>query len=207
MASRSRAILPITIMALLFVLLFIGLQLKPGLESDDSPMIGKSSPEFDLPDLLLPNQRFSRADLNGQVSLLNIWATWCPACRAEHDVLMRLAATREVPINSINWKDREEAGGSRAAALRWLETLGNPYQKTGDDGDNVAGLEWGVTGAPETFIIDVDGRICDRLTGPINDLKKPNPENSQEVKHNVGNILSTIRKMRSTGGKCLSSGV
>ena len=203
MASRSRVILPATLMVLLFVLLFIGLKLKPGLEGDDSPMIGQLSPEFDLPGLLEPAHRFSRSDLNGQVSLLNIWATWCPACRAEHDVLMRLAATGEVPINSINWKDREESGGSRVAALQWLERLGNPYGKTGDDGDNMAGLEWGVTGAPETFIIDVDGRICDRLTGALNDLENPDPDNRLEVKHNVANILAVVRKMKSGDGRCL----
>ncbi len=203
MASRSRAVLPAALVLVLFVLLYIGLKLKPGLEGEDSPMIGKLSPEFDLPGLLEPKERFSRADLNGQVSLLNIWATWCPACRAEHDVLMRLAASKEVPINSINWKDREESGGSREAALRWLDTLGDPYDKTGDDGDNLAGMEWGVTGAPETFIIDVEGRICDRMTGPLNDLKEPDPENSLEVKHNVANIMTTVRKMQSADGKCL----
>lgn len=203
MASRSRAILPVTIIVLLFVLLYVGLYLNPRHESDDSPMIGKMSPEFDLPDLVVPGARFSRADLNGEVSLLNMWATWCPSCRAEHDVLMRLAATKEVPIYSINWKDREESGGSRAAAIRWLDVLGNPYDKTGDDGENIAGLEWAVTGAPETYLIDVDGRICERITGPLNDLEYPNPENSQEVKNNVGNILTIIRKMRAADGRCL----
>ncbi|MBC8519767.1 MAG: DsbE family thiol:disulfide interchange protein [Gammaproteobacteria bacterium] len=206
MASRSRAILPVTIIVLLFVLLYVGLYLNPRHESDDSPMIGKLSPEFDLPDLLVPGERFSRADLNGQVTLLNVWATWCPACRAEHDVLMRLAATEDVPIYSINWKDREESGGSRAAAIRWLDVLGNPYDKTGDDGDNIAGLEWAVTGAPETYLIDVEGRICERITGPLNDLEYPNPENSQEVKNNVGNIMAIIRKMRAADGRCLPKG-
>lgn len=205
MASRTRTILPIFIIVLLFVLLYVGLYLNPRHESDDSPMIGKMAPDFDLPDLVVPGERFSRADLNGQVSLVNIWATWCPSCRAEHDVLMRLAASGEVPIFSINWKDRPDSGGSREAALQWLSVLGNPYQKTGDDGDNVAGLEWAVTGAPETYLIDVEGRICERITGPLNDIAVPNPENSQEVKNNVGTILSAIREMRAADGKCLSS--
>lgn len=205
MASRTRTILPIFIIVLLFVLLYVGLYLNPRHESDDSPMIGKMAPDFDLPDLVVPGERFSRADLNGQISLVNIWATWCPSCRAEHDVLMRLAASGEVPIFSINWKDRPESGGSREAALQWLSVLGNPYQKTGDDGDNVAGLEWAVTGAPETYLIDVEGRICERITGPLNDIAVPNPENSQEVKNNVGTILSAIREMRAADGKCLSS--
>ncbi len=203
MASRSRAILPITLVALLFVLLYTGLYLNPRHESDDSPMIGKSAPEFDLPGLLVAEERFSRADLDGQVSLVNVWATWCPSCRAEHDVLMRLAATKEVPIFSINWKDRIESGGSREAALEWLEKLGNPYLKTGDDGDNVAGLEWAVTGAPETYLIDVEGRICERFTGPLNDVAKPNPAYSQEVKNNVGNILAIVKKMKAADGRCL----
>lgn len=205
MASRTRTILPIFIIVLLFVLLYVGLYLNPRHESDDSPMIGKMAPDFDLPDLVVPGERFSRADLNGQISLVNIWATWCPSCRAEHDVLMRLAASGEVPIFSINWKDRPDSGGSREAALQWLSVLGNPYQKTGDDGDNVAGLEWAVTGAPETYLIDVEGRICERITGPLNDIAVPNPENSQEVKNNVGTILSAIREMRAADGKCLSS--
>ncbi len=203
MASRKRTILPISIIALLFVLLYTGLYLNPRHESDDSPMIGKSAPGFDLPDLLVPGERFSRADLNGQVSLVNIWATWCPSCRAEHDVLMRLAASGEVPIFSINWKDRPESGGSRTAALQWLDRLGNPYLKTGDDGDNVAGLEWAVTGAPETYLIDVEGKICERMTGPLNDVAQPDPQNSQEVKNNVGNILTIVRKMREGDGRCL----
>ncbi len=206
MASRSRTILPIFIIVLLFVLLYVGLYLNPRHESDDSPMIGRMAPGFDLPDLIVPAERFSRADLIGEVSLVNIWATWCPSCRAEHDVLMRLAASGEVPIYSINWKDRPESGGSREAALQWLSVLGNPYLKTGDDGDNVAGLEWAVTGAPETYLIDVEGRICERITGPLNDIAVPDPGNSQEVKNNVGNILSIIRKMKAADGKCLSSG-
>lgn len=203
MASRSRAILPITLVALLFILLYVGLSLNPRHGSDDSPMIGKLSPEFDLPGLLVPEERFSRADLNGQVSLVNVWATWCPSCRAEHDVLMRLAETKRIPIFSINWKDRIESGGSREAAIEWLNVLGNPYLKTGDDGDNVAGLEWAVTGAPETFLIDTEGRICQRITGPLNDLPRPNPENPQEVKNNVGNILKIVEKMRAVEGRCL----
>ena len=204
MAERSRAILPISLVALLFLLLYVGLFLNPRHESDDSPMIGKSAPEFDLPDLLVAGQRFSRADLNGQVSLVNVWATWCPSCRAERDVLMRLAASKQIPNFSINWKDRVESGGSREAAIKWLEVLGNPYLKTGDDGDNFAGLEWAVTGAPETFLIDVEGRICERITGPLNDLPTPNPENPQEVKNNVGNILKIVEKMRATEGRCLA---
>ena len=189
---------------LLFVLLYVGLYLNPRHESDDSPMIGQLAPEFDLPDLLMEGERFRRADLTGEVSLVNVWATWCPSCRAEHDVLMRLQATGEVPIYSINWKDRVESGGSREAAIRWLAVLGNPYRKTGDDGDNVAGLEWAVTGAPETFLIDVDGRICERITGPLNDVAVPNPDNRQEVRNNVGNILKVIQRMRAAGGRCLS---
>ncbi|MBT3197958.1 MAG: DsbE family thiol:disulfide interchange protein [Gammaproteobacteria bacterium] len=204
MATRSRALLPISFVVLLFLLLSLGLKLNPRHESDDSPMIGKLAPEFDLPDLIATGDRFSRADLNGQVSLVNVWATWCPSCRAEHDVLMRLAATGEVPIFSINWTDRPDSGGSREAALLWLGRLGNPYQKTGDDGENIAGLEWAVTGAPETFLIDVEGRICNRITGPLNDRPVPNPENRQEVRNNVGNIMKTVRKMVAGEGKCLT---
>lgn len=206
MASRSRAVLPITLVVLLFVLLYVGLYLNPRHESDDSPMIGKMAPAFDLPDLLVEGQRFSRDDLLGKVSLVNVWATWCPSCRAEHDVLMRLAATGEIPIFSINWKDRMESGGSREAAIQWLQRLGNPYLKTGDDGDNVAGLEWAVTGAPETFLTDVEGRICERITGPLNDVAKPDPAYPQEVKNNVGNVMAVVKQMRANGGRCLAKG-
>ena len=75
---------------------------------------------------------------------------------------------------------------------------------TSDDGDNVAGLEWAVTGAPETFVLDVEGRICERMTGPLNDVATPNPENRQEMKNNVSNILTIVRAMRAADGKCLS---
>ncbi len=192
MASRTRTPariwIPVGLVVLLFVLLYIGLTLNPRHESDDSPLIGQIAPDFSLPDLLQPNQSFSQDDLKGQISLVNVWATWCPSCRAEHDVLMKLAKTAETEsfkIYGIDWKD------NRAEALEWLNALGNPYDKSGFDGDNIAGLEWGVTGAPETFVIDTDGRICERYTGPLD---------TQNVN---SHFLPMIREIKENDGKCV----
>jgi cytochrome c biogenesis protein CcmG/thiol:disulfide interchange protein DsbE len=135
-----------------------------GLGSDTkvlpSPLIDKPAPEFALPPLAGQKSGFSSADLGGEVSLVNVFASWCVPCRAEHPVLNRLAQTRRVPIYGINYKDK-----ARDAA-EWIAELGNPYTRIGAD-DGRVGIEWGVYGVPETFVVDRAGRIRYKHVGPL----------------------------------------
>lgn len=125
-----------------------------------SPLIDKPAPEFALPALRGNGSGFSSADLAGKVSLVNIFASWCTPCRAEHPVLNALAKADRVPIYGINYKDKPEAADA------WLSELGDPYTKIGADGGRV-GIEWGVYGVPETFVVDRAGRIHYRHVGPL----------------------------------------
>ncbi len=127
-----------------------------------SPLIGKPAPQFSLEALHDPTRTFSRDDLRGRVSLVNVWGTWCPECQTEHPVLMRIAASG-VPIYSINWKDDD------ALAKRWLVQFGDPYVVTGADRDGRAAIEWGVYGAPETFVVDAAGIVRHKHVGPISE--------------------------------------
>src|SRR5690606_37945271 len=108
-----------------------------------------------------PDERFSDARLRGQVSLFNVWASWCTACRVEHPFLMELAEAGEVPIYGLNYKDE------RGEALRWLENLGNPYTASIVDPQGRIGLDWGVYGVPETFVVDAEGIVRWKVIGPI----------------------------------------
>ena len=108
-----------------------------------------------------PAATLSNADFKGQVSLLNVWATWCVSCRAEHQVLMQLSKSTDVAIYGLNYKDE------RPAALRWLQQFGDPYRANAFDADGRVGIDWGVYGTPETFIIDKQGVIRHKHTGPL----------------------------------------
>jgi cytochrome c biogenesis protein CcmG/thiol:disulfide interchange protein DsbE len=151
--------LPIAAFLGLVGIFYIGLYQDPTLVP--SPFIGKAAPEFDLPSLHSPNERVSSADMQGQVALLNVWASWCPACVQEHELLLQVANAGTLPIYGLNWKDERSAG------LRWLQRLGNPYTAIAYDYDNVVGIDWGVYGAPETFLIDADGIILHKLIGQL----------------------------------------
>jgi len=155
----TRYLIPIVAFALLVIVFTIGLDRDPAFVP--SPLIGKPVPEFELPRLNFPNQSFTDADLRGQVSVLNVWATWCSGCRQEHATLNQIAARGEVPIYGLNWKDDADL------AKEWLETLGNPYVATGFDGDGRVAIDWGVYGAPETFLIDASGTILYRYISPL----------------------------------------
>jgi cytochrome c biogenesis protein CcmG, thiol:disulfide interchange protein DsbE len=126
-----------------------------------STLIDKPAPNFDLPPLLAGGEGLKTADLRGQVSLVNVFASWCVPCRAEHPIWATVAAQEKVPIYGINWKDKREQ------ASAWLKELGNPYTRVGFDPDNKAGIEWGVYGAPETYVIDRKGRVRFKYVGPI----------------------------------------
>lgn len=136
-----------------------------GLQRDSrklpSVLIDQPVPSFALPPLFDDKPGLRTADLGGEVALVNVFASWCAPCRVEHPILIRLANNEKVPLYGINHKDRPED------AKRWLAELGDPYRRIGVDRDGRAGIEWGVYGVPETFIIDRQGRIRYRHVGPI----------------------------------------
>jgi cytochrome c biogenesis protein CcmG/thiol:disulfide interchange protein DsbE len=126
-----------------------------------SALIGKPVPTFSLPPVQGRKLGLSSGDLKGEVSLVNVFASWCVACRDEHPLFMQLAANKAVPINGLNYKDAPED------AAEWLDTLGDPYTRTGVDRDGQVAIDWGVTGVPETFVIDAKGIVAYKQTGPV----------------------------------------
>ncbi len=161
-ASKRRRLvflLPLVALLGLAVLLGIGLTMNP--RQIPSPLIGKPIPQFSLPPVLGRTLGLSTADLKGEVSLVNVFASWCVACRTEHPLFMRLQEQGVVPIHGLNYKDKPED------AANWLGELGDPYTRTGADIDGRVGIEWGVYGVPETFVIDKEGRIAYKHIGPI----------------------------------------
>ena len=126
-----------------------------------SALIDQPVPAFNLPALKPEKPGLATGDLKGKVTIVNVFASWCVPCRAEHPLWMKLAESGEVPIHAINWKDQ------RAAAVNWLQELGDPYSRIGYDFDNKAGIEWGVYGVPETYVIDREGRIRYKHVGPL----------------------------------------
>ena len=159
MRRYLRYLVPLGMFAVLVALLFRGLSLDPKLVP--SPLVGKPMPSFSLTRLDDPTVTISDADIRGKVAVLNIWATWCVSCRAEHDVLLQLARTGQVAIYGLNYKDK------RDDARRWLRQLGDPYLANAFDEDGRVGINWGVYGAPETFVIDPQGIIRHKHVGPL----------------------------------------
>lgn len=152
-------LLPLGLFVALMVFFFYGLGLNPRLIP--SPLIGQATPEFALPKLSNPDELFKQTDLQGEVSLLNIWATWCSSCRHEHPVLMKIAKSNEVPIYGLYYKDAPKLG------IDWLKKYGDPYRENAVDEDGKVGIEWGAYGTPETFVIDQQGIIRHKHVGPI----------------------------------------
>lgn len=174
---RLGVFIPLLLFLGLAVLFGVGLTLNP--REIPSPLIGKPVPTFSLPPVKGRTLGLSSADLKGEVSLVNVFASWCTACRAEHPLLMDLKEKGVVPIHGLNYKDKPED------AERWLNELGDSYTRTGADVDGRVGIEWGVYGVPETFVIDRDGRIAykhigqltpqalrDKIVPLINELRK-----------------------------------
>jgi cytochrome c biogenesis protein CcmG/thiol:disulfide interchange protein DsbE len=155
--------------AVVFTLLAAGFYVGLGIDSNVLPsaLIDQPAPRFDLPPLPGDERGFSSADLQGHVSLVNVFASWCTPCRTEHPVLNALAKTKRVAIYGIDFKDKPNV------ALAWLAELGNPYTRIGAD-DGRVGIEWGVYGVPETFIVDRAGRIRYKHVGPLtqNDVER-----------------------------------
>lgn len=155
----KRFLLPLAAFAVLVVFLAIGLTHDP--REVPSPLIGKPAPAFTLPQLHDASKNFSVADMKGQVWLLNVWASWCVSCREEHPVLVEFAKTHAVPVIGLDYKDQV------AEAKQWLEKLGNPYTQIAVDSDGRVGIDYGVYGVPETYVIDRQGIIRMKHTGPI----------------------------------------
>ena len=154
-----RFAIPLTIFILIVGLLAYGLQLDP--KKVPSPLIGKPAPVFSLAKLDAPQQFLSQKDLLGQVWVLNVWASWCVSCRAEHAIITRLSGLKLAPVIGLNYKDEPDD------ARRWLQQFGDPYTTSIMDQDGRVGIDWGVYGVPETFIIGKDGLIKYKHIGPV----------------------------------------
>ncbi len=155
----SRALLPFGGFILLVLLLAVGLRLDP--RKVPSPLIDRPAPAFRLPRLHAPDEELASSEWLGEVWLLNVWASWCVACRDEHSLLMRLATTDTLSIVGLNYKDQPED------ALGWLERHGDPYGQIAVDRDGRVGIDYGVYGVPETYLIDREGVIRYKQIGPI----------------------------------------
>jgi cytochrome c biogenesis protein CcmG/thiol:disulfide interchange protein DsbE len=152
-------LIPLALFIALVVFLFIGLQRDP--HEVPSPLINRPAPAFQLPQLQEQTKTFTAQEMRGKVWLLNVWATWCVACRDEHPMLIEYAKSGAVPIYGLNYKD------DRAAALQLLKEEGNPYVLNAFDADGRVAIDYGVYGAPESYLIDRDGIIRFKKIGPI----------------------------------------
>jgi cytochrome c biogenesis protein CcmG, thiol:disulfide interchange protein DsbE len=157
-----RYIAPLIFLVILIGFFIKGLDPNRDLNRLPSPFLDKPAPEMDLPNLANLTDRVTSADYEGELTLVNVWATWCVGCRQEHGYLLELARQGTVPIYGLNWRDQ------RDDALNWLAQLGNPYVASGYDADGRVGIDWGVYGAPETFLIGKDGRVLYKHLGPLN---------------------------------------
>ena len=156
-----RYLVPLSIFAVLAAFFYRGLSLNPGYVP--SPLLGKPAPEFELPRLKDAGTTLGSRDLDGQVALLNVWATWCVGCRQEHGFLVDLAESGAVPIYGLNWKD------DRQTALNWLTDLGDPYVASAFDELGEVAIDWGVYGAPETFLLGRDGTVLHKHIAPLDE--------------------------------------
>jgi len=159
MRHALRYLIPLAVFAVLVGFFAVGLGLNP--REVPSPLIGKPAPEFALPQLDQPQQTLRRADLLGKVWMLNVWASWCDACREEHPHLVEFAKLKALPIYGLDYKDQREP------AQQWLAQRGNPYDASLFDASGRTGIDFGVYGVPETFIIDKQGVIRFKQIGPV----------------------------------------
>ena len=173
----KRYLLPLIVFVVLVGFLAMGLNLNP--REVPSPLIDKPAPAFKLARLDAPDKQVSLQDMQGKVWLLNVWASWCVACRVEHPLLVELAGSGAVPIYGLNYKDQPDA------ASAWLGKHGNPYTASLVDADGRVGIDYGVYGVPETFLIDRQGTIRFKHIGPV----------TEEVLNRK--ILPMIEKLRS----------
>ena len=174
----KKLFIPLGIFLVIGAFLFVGLWRNP--REVPSPLIDKPAPSFSLPQLHEPGRVFSLSDMKGQVWLLNVWASWCVACRTEHPLLVELGKAKLVPIIGLNYKDKPDE------AKAWLAQLGNPYALSVMDRDGNVGIDFGVYGVPETFVIDKTGTIRFKQIGPV----------TVEVLEKT--ILPLVRKLQQT---------
>jgi cytochrome c biogenesis protein CcmG/thiol:disulfide interchange protein DsbE len=156
---KLRWFLPLVVFLVLAAFFWVGLSRDP--HEVPSPLIGKDAPSFRLAQLHAPEKQLSPADLRGKVWLLNVWASWCVSCRVEHPLLMELAKASPVPVYGLDYKDKPDDGRA------WLAQNGNPYTLSIVDQDGRVGIDYGVYGVPETFLIDKNGVIRYKQIGPL----------------------------------------
>jgi len=174
--------MPVAGFAAVAGVLVVGLNLDP--RKLPSTLIGKAVPKFSLPPVQGRTLGLASENLHGEVSLVNVFASWCVACRAEHPIFMQLARVKTVPIHGINYKDAPDD------AAQWLNTMGDPYTRTGADLDGRVAIDWGVYGVPETFVVGADGVIAYKHIGAITD---------QALAETILPLIQRLRK--GAGGK------
>jgi cytochrome c biogenesis protein CcmG/thiol:disulfide interchange protein DsbE len=157
----NRFVLPLAAFALLLLVLIAGLRHAPEKGIIVSPLLGKQAPQFSLPGLLDDTSPLQAQTLRGHWSLLNVWGTWCQECRAEHETLLQIKQQGKVPIFGIDWKDDD------TQARAWLSELGNPYERVGADREGRVAIDWGVYGAPESFLINPAGTVVYKHVGAL----------------------------------------
>ena len=157
----NRFALPAAVFGLLVVVLAIGIKHSPNKGTIMSPLLGKPAPQFSLPNLTDPARVVSSAGLKGRWYLLNVWGTWCGECRAEHEMLLEVHRAAVVPLVGLDWKDDD------AQALSWLAQLGNPYDVVAVDRSGRTAIDWGVYGAPETFLVNPQGIVVFKHVGAL----------------------------------------
>jgi len=155
----ARFILPFVIFMIVAVFLFVGLGLNP--HEVPSPLVGKPAPAFSLPQLHEPDKQFSLQDMKGKVWLFNVWASWCTACEQEHPLFMEISRRNLVPLYGMDYKDKREDG------MAWLQQHGNPYTLVVSDAEGRVGIDYGVYGVPETYLIDKQGVIRYKHIGVV----------------------------------------
>ena len=173
----KRSLIPLLVFMILVVFLGIGLTKDP--RKLPSPFIGKAAPEFTLPQLHNLDKTFSPKDMLGKVWILNVWASWCVSCRAEHHVLNSMIKNNKVNLIGLNYKD------AVADARRWLGRYGDPYLLSTSDVEGLAGIEWGVYGVPETFVMDKRGVVRLKHTGPVT---------NKDVAENIIPLIKLLEK-------------
>ncbi len=154
-----RFLVPAIAFAALVGFFVVGLQLNPG--EIPSPLIGKPAPNFGLESLQDPGRKVSSSDFMGRAWLFNVWATWCGGCRQEHGALLAISRENRLPIVGLDWRDE------RALASNWLTQLGNPYVAVAFDPEGRTAIDWGVYGAPETFLVGDNGQVLKKHIGPM----------------------------------------
>jgi cytochrome c biogenesis protein CcmG, thiol:disulfide interchange protein DsbE len=155
----NRFLLPLGLFIVLLGFLAVGLNRDP--REVPSPLVGKPAPAFEVPQLADPTRTFAPKDMLGKVWLFNVWASWCVSCRQEHPVLVKYAKSHGITVVGLDYKDQREDG------LRWLRQFGDPYLLSAFDGDGRVGINYGVYGVPETYLIDKAGTIRFKHIGPI----------------------------------------